>query len=311
MPPRSLHDQPHARREALDELVRAVGRSVGGDDELELLGGIVEREQVLEPPLDHGLLVVGGDDHRHRRLDRLGSHRPRPHAREQADDERVERVRPDERAEREPEDDLDRDHATSSSQQRAVAADRDRAVGLLDDVGAAARPHLVEVVPARAQLADRVGEELRPTRRDHEPAADVLDHLRRLALRIGGDDHRPPGREDPVEPARDDVAREPAAEADDVDVRARERLRERLARLVGEELDGVDLEQLREGDELLVPRAEADDQDPQVVEVAQERGRADEAVEVLRVADVARVHDDEPARRAGACAPTRCRGAAA
>ena len=41
-----------------------------------LLGRVVEREQVLEPPLDHGLLVVGGDDHRHRRLDRLLSHAP-------------------------------------------------------------------------------------------------------------------------------------------------------------------------------------------------------------------------------------------
>ena len=48
-----------------------IGGRVGGDDELELVGRIVEREQVLEPPLDHRLLVVGGDDHRHVRLDRL------------------------------------------------------------------------------------------------------------------------------------------------------------------------------------------------------------------------------------------------
>ena len=47
-----------AGRDRLDELVRAVGRGVRGDDDLELLGGIVEREQVLEPPLDHRLLVV-------------------------------------------------------------------------------------------------------------------------------------------------------------------------------------------------------------------------------------------------------------
>ena len=45
-----------------------VGRRVRGDDDLELLGRVVEREQVLEPPLDHRLLVVGGDDHGHRRL---------------------------------------------------------------------------------------------------------------------------------------------------------------------------------------------------------------------------------------------------
>ena len=40
-------------------------------------------------------------------------------------------------------------------------------------------------------------------------------------------------------------------------------------------------------------RAEADDQDAQVVEVAEERRGADERVEVLRVTDVAGVHDDE------------------
>ena len=42
-------------------------------------------------------------------------------------------------------------------------------------------------------------------------------------------------------------------------------------------------------------RAEAGDDDPQVVAVAEERRRADEAVEILRVADVAGVHDDEAA----------------
>ena len=64
-----VDDQAHAIPEALDQLVRPVGRRVGGDDELELVGRVVEREQVLEPSLDHRLLVVRGDDHGHRRLD--------------------------------------------------------------------------------------------------------------------------------------------------------------------------------------------------------------------------------------------------
>ena len=70
---------------------------------LELVGRVVEREQVLEPPLDHRLLVVGGDDHGHLRLDRLLADAPRANARECGGRERVDGVRPEERAEREPE----------------------------------------------------------------------------------------------------------------------------------------------------------------------------------------------------------------
>ncbi len=74
-----VHDQPDAGREPLHELVRPVVRGVRGDDELQLVRGVVEREQVLEPPLDHRLLVVGGDDHGHGRLDWLRRHPPRAH----------------------------------------------------------------------------------------------------------------------------------------------------------------------------------------------------------------------------------------
>jgi hypothetical protein len=42
-----------------------------------------------------------------------------------------------------------------------------------------------------------------------------------------------------------------------------------------------------------VPRAAADDGDDEVVEVTQERRRAHERVEILRMPDVAGVHDDE------------------
>ena len=44
-------------------------RRVGGDDDLQLVARVVELEQVLDPPRDRRLLVVGGDDHRHRRLE--------------------------------------------------------------------------------------------------------------------------------------------------------------------------------------------------------------------------------------------------
>ncbi len=79
-----------------------------------------------------------------------------------------------------------------------------------------------------------------------------------------------------------------------MEVGGREREREPPARLVAEEAhDARHLEPLREAGQLSVARAEADHHHLQPVEVAEERGRADERVEVLRVPDVARVHDDE------------------
>ncbi len=80
-----------------------------------------------------------------------------------------------------------------------------------------------------------------------------------------------------------------------MDVSAREREREALALLVRQEANRLgDLESLRERDHLAVPRAEAGDHDAEVVAVPQERRGAHEAVEILRMADVARMHDDEP-----------------
>ena len=49
------------------ELDRAIGRAVGGDDHLQELARVVERERVADLRLDHLLLVVRGDDQRHRR----------------------------------------------------------------------------------------------------------------------------------------------------------------------------------------------------------------------------------------------------
>ena len=110
-------EQPDARLaggDGLDELVRAVARGVGGDDQLELLRRIVEREQVLEPPLDHALLVVGGDDHGDRRLARgVLRHTALAHPGKRAGRERIADVRPGERAERAPEERLRQRHRAS------------------------------------------------------------------------------------------------------------------------------------------------------------------------------------------------------
>ena len=71
------------------------------------------------------------------------------------------------------------------------------------------------------------------------------------------------------------------------------RLGEHAARLVVEERHLVDLQQLRQRHELAVACAGSDDENREVVEVTQERRRANERVEVLRMADVPGVHDDE------------------
>ena len=97
-----------------------------------------------------------------------------------------------------------------------------------------------------------------------------------------------------------------------MDVGARERERQPVALLVREEAHHVlDVEPAGQLDHLGVPGAEACDHDPDVVAVAEERRRTHEAVEVLRVADVARVHDDEPRHEPVPLAPTGCRAAAA
>ena len=113
--------EPNARilgRELLDDRVRAVGRAVGGDDHLEPLVGVVERQRVLDPSADHLLLVVGGDDESHRGRHVALAHGTRPQAREHSHRRRVACVRPGERGERAPER-RPRDHAASNSLTRA------------------------------------------------------------------------------------------------------------------------------------------------------------------------------------------------
>src|SRR5262249_19472559 len=94
---------------AANDLVRAVGRGVGGDHELELVSRVVELEQVLDALLDHVFLVVRRHDHRHRRLDLGLVHRPGAHAPQRRRGHRVADVRPREAAEARPEDRL-QDH---------------------------------------------------------------------------------------------------------------------------------------------------------------------------------------------------------
>ena len=58
-----------AGRERGDDRVGGVRRRIGDDDDPETVRGVVEREQVLEPPPDHGLLVVRRHDEGDGRLD--------------------------------------------------------------------------------------------------------------------------------------------------------------------------------------------------------------------------------------------------
>ena len=110
-PARAADEPDAAVSEALDELVGPVGGGVGGDDELQPVPGIVELEQVLQPPLDHGLLVVGGDDHGYARQLGALADGPGAQAGRRSCCERIAEVRPRERAERGPEENLDDDHA--------------------------------------------------------------------------------------------------------------------------------------------------------------------------------------------------------
>ena len=106
----------HAGAGGLGELLRPVGGRVGGDDDLDPVGRVVELAEIRHAPLDHRLLVVGGDDHGDRRQGVLvGEHRPRAHTRERPRRERVRGVRPHERARRSPEEDLCDRHRRSAS----------------------------------------------------------------------------------------------------------------------------------------------------------------------------------------------------
>ena len=82
----------------------------------------------------------------------------------------------------------------------------------------AALAHPLEREPPLDDVPDHRGDQLGPARRDDDAAADLLDEPHRLAVGVRGDEHRSPDREDPVETARHDVAREPARETDVVEI---------------------------------------------------------------------------------------------
>ena len=80
------------------------------------VGRVVQLAEIRHAALDHRLLVVGGDDHGHRRQRVLvGEHRPRAHASKRPRSQRVRGVRPHERARRSPEEDLCDRHRRSAS----------------------------------------------------------------------------------------------------------------------------------------------------------------------------------------------------
>jgi hypothetical protein len=84
------------------QLGRAVGGAVGGDDQLEALARVVEREDVGDLGGDHALLVVGGDDQRHARQLAQGDWATIT-ASECLDEERIEDVGVDDQPGRRPE----------------------------------------------------------------------------------------------------------------------------------------------------------------------------------------------------------------
>ena len=162
---------------------------------------------------------------------------------------------------------------------------------------------------AVVRVADRAREQLGPSRRDDDAATDLARRAARSRSR------RPPRRSPaarrrgPVEAARDDVARRgPRASPTTCTSAADSDCGEHLARLVVEEAHAGRPRAARRARRARrgarrVPMID----DPQVVEIAKERRRANQRVEILRVADVAGVHDDEACRRARARATTRCR----
>ncbi len=108
---RRAHELDAAVREAAHDLVRPVARGVRGDEDAQAIARVVERERVLELALDHVVLVVGGDHERDARPEALvRARRARPQPRQRRDEQRVQRVRPDERGEREPEDHFQHEH---------------------------------------------------------------------------------------------------------------------------------------------------------------------------------------------------------
>ena len=110
--PARTADEPHPSvplGEPLDECVHAVGGRVRGDDDLEPTR-VVLRQKALDDLLDDRLLVVRRDHDRDTRRDVLRRHTHPPQGGERRHEERVAHMRPEDRAEAGPEEDLEDDH---------------------------------------------------------------------------------------------------------------------------------------------------------------------------------------------------------
>ena len=142
-------------------------------------------------------------------------------------------------------------------------------------------------------FANRPREQIRSSRLDRDAAPRILDHVHDLALGVCRDDHRASDGENTVHPARNDEPREPLDETDEMKIGRGKRLRQHLARLIRQEDHLVGAQAVSELDELGLPGTAPDHDEADVLEIAQEGGGAHEHVEVLRIAHIPRVHDDE------------------
>ena len=173
--------------------------------------------------------------------------------------------------------------------------------------------HAAIVAPRRAAgilahhaRAGRIVAERRNRRRQRVRLAGRRDRAavvlagddRRFAARVDGRDKRPARRQNAVHLARHDVAFDAPLERHEKRIGRRERFVQQRLGLVGKEPDVRQAAPGRHLLERLTPGAIADDRHDQPFPGLQPRRRLDEQVEVLREADVARMHQDEPIAQA-------------
>src|SRR6266404_8632578 len=101
---------------------------------------------------------------------------------------------------------------------RTVPPNRDRPISVRDDVLAAPRAARDEIELAVVCAANRLREQLGPPGRDDDAAISLEDDPRSLTVWVGRDDNGPANGQDAVQPARHDIACQPACEADDMHV---------------------------------------------------------------------------------------------
>ena len=215
-------------------------------------------------------------------------------------------------------DDVDRLYrallATAVGHDAPVARERDLAIGLALDVLAPARAHLVEVVQRRprsrrgstpATSSARPGGTTspQPDLSTSAPSRCPRRPRRAPVARRPGSRRAGSGRRSPPDRARARRSGGRRRRATAGAPRAAGRARKRIASVTSSRCAR------RVSSPWRAPKPAITMTKP--VEVSEERRRADEAVEILRVTDVAGVHDHERVRRARAPSTSRCRAAAA